>query len=151
MITRGINFKNFKIKKSSHLVKKNLNELLKEKNEIIHSLKKNYRNSFDSNFIKKYRKYSNLRLIGIGGSSLGFKSIYYFLSHKIKKKIIFIDDLIHNRLNKKNKRNLNLIVSKSGNTIETIINANIIIKKKDKNIFLTEKKNKLFKFVSKKA
>ncbi len=86
MITRGINFKNFKIKKSSQLVKKNLNELLKEKNEIIQSLKKNYRNSFDSNFIKKYRKYTNLRLIGIGGSSLGFKSIYYFLSHKIKKK-----------------------------------------------------------------
>ncbi len=150
MITRGINFKNFKIKKSSHLVKKNLNELLKEKNEIIHSLKKNYRNSFDSNFIKKYRKYSNLRLIGIGGSSLGFKSIYYFLSHKIKKKIIFIDDLIHNRLNKKNKRNLNLIISKSGNTIETIINANIIIKKKDKNIFLTEKKTNYLNLLAKK-
>ncbi len=150
MITRGINFKNFKIKKSSHLVKKNLNQLLKEKNEIINSLKKNYINSFDANFIKKYRKYLNLRLIGIGGSSLGFKSIYYFLSHKIKKKIIFIDDLIHNRLNKKNKRNLNLIISKSGNTIETIINANIIIKKKDKNIFLTEKKTNYLNLLAKK-
>jgi glucose-6-phosphate isomerase len=35
----------------------------------------------------------------------------------------------------------NLIISKSGNTIETIVNANIIIKKKDKNIFITENRN----------
>ena len=35
---------------------------------------------------------------------------------------------------------MNLIVSKSGNTIETIINSNIYIKKKDKNIFITENK-----------
>ena len=33
----------------------------------------------------------------------------------------------------------NLIISKSGNTIETIANCNILIKKKDKNIFITEK------------
>ena len=32
-------------------------------------------------------------------------------------------------------------MSKSGNTIETIVNANILIKKKDKNIFITENKN----------
>ena len=32
------------------------------------------------------------------------------------------------------------MVSKSGNTIETIVNANILIKKKDKNIFITENK-----------
>ena len=150
MITRGINFKNFKIKKSSNLVKKNLNKLLKENNEIIYSLKKNYRNSFDANLIKRYRKYVNIRLIGIGGSSSGFKSIYYFLFHKIKKKIIFIDDLIHKRLYKKNKRNLNLIISKSGDTIETIVNANIIIKKKDKNIFLTEKKTNYLNLLAKK-
>ncbi|MDC1280063.1 glucose-6-phosphate isomerase, partial [Pelagibacteraceae bacterium] len=36
------------------------------------------------------------------------------------------------------KNCLNLIVSKSGNTLETISNANIIIKKNDKNIFITE-------------
>jgi glucose-6-phosphate isomerase len=33
-----------------------------------------------------------------------------------------------------------LIVSKSGNTLETISNVNIFIKKKDKNIFITENK-----------
>ena len=36
---------------------------------------------------------------------------------------------------------LNIVISKSGNTLETISNANIIIKKDDKNIFITEKKN----------
>jgi glucose-6-phosphate isomerase len=38
-----------------------------------------------------------------------------------------------------------LIASKSGNTIETIVNSNILVKKKDKNIFITEnKKNYLY-------
>ena len=45
---------------------------------------------------------------------------------------------------------MNLIVSKSGNTIETISNANIYIKKKDKNIFITEnKKSYLFELALK--
>ena len=44
-----------------------------------------------------------------------------------------------------NKKNhLNVVVSKSGNTIETIVNSNIYIKKKDKNIFITgDKRNYL--------
>ena len=40
----------------------------------------------------------------------------------------------------KKKKIINLIVSKSGNTIETISNANVLIKKKDYNIFITENK-----------
>ena len=40
----------------------------------------------------------------------------------------------------KKKKFTNLIISKSGNTIETIINSNILIKKNDKNIFITEDK-----------
>ena len=34
--------------------------------------------------------------------------------------------------------NLNLIISKSGNTLETIANANTLIKNKEKNIIITE-------------
>ena len=46
---------------------------------------------------------------------------------------------------KKKKKITNLVISKSGNTIETIVNSNILIKKKDKNIFITEnKKNYLY-------
>ena len=42
---------------------------------------------------------------------------------------------------KKNlKKAANLIISKSGNTLETIVNTNILVKKSDKNIFITENK-----------
>ena len=92
--------------------------------------------------IKKYKKYSNFRIIGLGGSSLGTQAISQFLKNKIKKQFTFIDNL-ETKIQKKfkNKKYVNLIVSKSGNTIETIVNANILIKNKDKNIFITEKRN----------
>ena len=44
MLTRNIDFKNFKIKKNTQKVKKELNKLLKENNEVIRSLKKTYKN-----------------------------------------------------------------------------------------------------------
>ena len=79
----------------------------------------------------------------MGGSSLGAQAIYDFLNFKIKKKFSFVDNLKKN-YSKKNKNYTNLVISKSGNTIETIVNANLLIKKKDKNIFITEdKKNYL--------
>ena len=139
MLTSRINFTNFKIKKPSLLVKKNLISILKSKNEVLNSLGKNYKNSFTKNFMRKYKKIQNYNVIGMGGSTLGTQTIYDFLSHKIKKKFIFTDNLQANP-NKSDKKNTNIIISKSGNTIETIINANIHIKKKDKNIFITENK-----------
>ena len=77
----------------------------------------------------------------MGGSSLGTQAIYDFLKYKIKKNLIFINNLNPKLKKENNKKILNLIVSKSGNTIETIVNSNILIKKKDKNIFITENKN----------
>ena len=150
MITSGINFKNFKIKKNPYKIENNLKSLFIEKNQIINSLKKGYLNSFTSKLIKKYNKYSEIRLIGIGGSSLGFKSIYNFLSHKINKKVTFIDNLFEKKENTKSKKKLNLIISKSGETIETIVNSNISIKKNDKNIFLTENKSNYLNLLAKK-
>ena len=44
-------------------------------------------------------------------------------------------------MNKKESKILNIIVSKSGNTLETISNSNILINNNDKNIFITENKN----------
>ncbi len=77
----------------------------------------------------------------MGGSSLGAQAIYDFLKHKIKKNFEFINNLqSYYKFNNK-KKFTNLIISKSGNTIETIVNSNIIIKKKDKNIFITEEKD----------
>jgi len=43
-----------------------------------------------------------------------------------------------------------LIVSKSGNTLETISNSNVIIKNKDKNIFITENKKSYLYLLAKK-
>ena len=74
----------------------------------------------------------------MGGSILGTQAIYDFLNHKVKKKFFFTDNLSPDF--KKEKDVVNLVVSKSGNTIETIVNANILIKKKQKNIFITENK-----------
>ena len=68
------------------------------------------------------------------------KQFIIFLKIKIKKKFVFIDNLVSNQ-KKRDKKFSNLIISKSGNTLETIINANILIKKKHKNIFITENKS----------
>ena len=141
MITTGIKLINFKKKKNSLDIKKNLKLILKEKNQVIESLKTSYQNSYESKKILKYKKGSNFRVIGMGGSSLGANAIYDFLKKKIKKNFLFFDNLQNNTKVKNKKKYTNLIISKSGNTIETIVNANILIKKKDQNIFITEKKN----------
>ena len=145
MLTSGINFLNFKKKKNISAIKKNLTFIIKKKNNVIESLGKNYRNSFNKNKLNKYKKSLNYRVIGMGGSTLGAQSIYDFLKDKIKKNFIFVDNLQNSKKKEKKIFYTNLIVSKSGNTIETIVNANILIKKKDKNIFITEnKKNYLY-------
>ena len=141
MLTSRISFKNFKLtKKKSPLVKKKLLALVKEKNEIIKSLTKDYKNNFNHKTLKKFKNSLEYRVIGMGGSSLGAQAIYDFLNFKIKKKFVFFDNLKKN-YSKKNKNYTNLVISKSGNTIDTIVNANLLIKKKDRNIFITEDKN----------
>ena len=141
MLTRTINFINFKIKKNNSKVKKKFNVLLKENNSIIKSLGKLYKYSFEKNYIKKFKNNSNFRIIGMGGSSLGTKAIYDFLKDKINKNFEFIDNLNPSNKKKSKKNFVNLVVSKSGNTIETIVNFNTLVKNKEKNIFITEKKN----------
>ena len=149
MITTGIFFKNFDLKKNTSIVKKKLNFIFKKNDPLIQSLGKNYKDSFNKKDLQKFDKFKKLRLIGMGGSSLGAHAIYDFLKKDIKKKFTFIDNL--RTLNKKNRdRFLNLIVSKSGNTLETIVNSNLFINKKDQNIFITENnKNYLYKLAEK--
>ena len=145
MITTGISLVNFKLKKDTKKIKENLTSIIKNKNQIIYSLSKNYLNSYNSKKIKNYKKNKNFRIIGMGGSTLGAQAIYAFLKDKIKKKFKFIDNLQNFQKKDNNENYTNLIISKSGNTIETIVNANILIKNKDKNIFVTEnKKNYLY-------
>ena len=141
MLTPRINFTNFKIKINNLRIKKELKNLLQQNSEIIKSLGLNYSYSYNKTKLKKFKRKKFFRIIGIGGSILGTKAIYYFLKKKINKKFLFIDNLIPNLRHDTKKSYTNIIVSKSGNTIETIINSNILIKKKDKNIFITENKN----------
>ena len=141
MITSKIKFKNFRFKKKITQINKKLEKILDDNNSVINSLKPDYKYSYNKKFIKKFKKNFNLRIIGIGGSSLGFKAIYNFLSSKIKKKVVFHDNLENTTKSLTKKNYLNLIISKSGNTIETIVNSNILINKLDKNIFLTENKS----------
>ena len=93
----------------------------------------------------------------MGGSILGIKSIYNFLKKKIKKKIYFFDDINEYKVTKlKQSKNLSkilfIIISKSGNTIETLSNVFSLnfVKKGAKNIIIiSEKKNSLLFELSK--
>ena len=130
MLTSNIKFKNFKIVK-----KKYKRNFFKEKwfkeIKLLESLKYNYRYSYSKKNIEKYKKKKNFTLVGMGGSILGAEAIYQFLKFKIKKKFVFIDNL--NPVIKKKKsitNDVNIIISKSGNTLETILNSNLLVSKK---------------------
>ena len=139
MLTKNINFKNFHLKKINKSIKKDLKKILNEKNTILDSLSVNYKNSYSKKDISKLKNYKDIRVIGMGGSILGTEAIFDFLRPKIKKNFEFINNLqTTKKFRTKKNKYLNLVVSKSGNTLETISNSNILIKKNDKNIFITE-------------
>ena len=139
MISKNVILKNFYSLKENKKIKLELKKILESKSEIINSLKKEFKLNYNLQNLKIKKKF-NLRIIGVGGSILGAKAIFSFLSNTIKKKISFIDNLEIDNLTKTRKNYTNLIISKSGNTLETIINSNLLIKKNDQNIFLTEQK-----------
>ena len=140
MLTKDIKLKSFSKTNPKKIIKKKLELIIKENSQLIKSLSKNYKDKYNFKKIKNFFGNNNVRLIGMGGSVLGSQAIYYFLKEKIKKKFFFIDNftpLIKN--NHKSKVN-NLIISKSGNTLETISNVNIYVKNNDKNIIITQNK-----------
>jgi len=145
--------KYFQSKYSRKIDKKKILEifkkLLNEKSQTIKSLGGNYKSSYKKKQLSRYKKSTNYRIIGMGGSILGTQAIYDFLKHKIKKDFIFINNLQNNE--KKEKKKLcKFKVSKSGNTIETIVNSNILIKRNDKNIFITENKKSYLRTLAEK-
>ena len=134
-------FKNFLNIKNNKIIKKDFINLLKNQPQLFRTLKPDYKYSYSKKTINKYKKFSNIRIIGMGGSILGSEAIHDFLKKKIRKKITFINNLNSNAEYFKDKNiNLNLIISKSGNTLETIANANTLIKSREKNIIITENK-----------
>ena len=144
MLTSRIKFTNFQIiKKNKISLSRSFfqpNNLL-SKFPILKTLSSNYKYSFNKKIIKRLNRYSTFRLIVMGGSTLGAEAIYQFLQNKRKKKFIFINNLkpILSK-NEKNKKACNLIISKSGNTLETISNSSLLINK-NKNVFITENKS----------
>ena len=139
MLTKNIEFKNFKAVSANKKIKKDLKNLLNIKSEVIKSLTPSYNYSYSKKLINVLKKNSIIRIIGMGGSILGAEAIYDFLRYKIKKKFIFINNIKSNIDNYDNKKNItNIVISKSGNTLETILNTNTYIKKNQKKIFITE-------------
>ena len=134
-------FKNFLNIKNNKKIKKDFFNLLKNQPKLFETLKPTYKYSYSKKKISKYKKLSNIRVIGMGGSILGTEAIYDFLKKKIKKKLTFVNNLNSNANYFQDKKiNLNLIISKSGNTLETIVNANTLIKSRESNIIITEDK-----------
>jgi glucose-6-phosphate isomerase len=140
-------------------VKKIKDEIMKDKNNLFKSFLPNSKYSFNFQSIKKFNNFQTVVVIGMGGSILGTKAIYSFLKHKIKKKFVFIDNLDQDFLSKikqecKLTKTLFLIVSKSGNTNETIINSSYFkfFFKKSNTIIISENKNNiLYKFAKNKG
>ena len=150
MLTKNIKFKNFLTKKNySNKLNKKLKKILKEDHKILSPLSPGFEYSYTKKQISKFKNYNLIKIIGMGGSILGTQAIYDFLKEKVKKKIVFIDNIETSK--KKinyNKKLLNIIISKSGNTLETIANTNIFVNKKNKNIFITENSNSYLRILA---
>ena len=140
---------NKNLKKTKKIFKSFLIDLESNEIPLLKSFEKDYEFDFSNATVKKYSKYKNIVVIGMGGSILGTKSIFSFLKKRIKKKVFFFDNLDQN-LYLKYKRIKNtsnscfIVVSKSGNTLETITNFNKIRLKnllKNKLVVITELKD----------
>ncbi len=144
MVFSNIEFKNFSQKKNTSKIKKIFNELICDyydgHNQILVSLSKKYKYKSILKKLKKYKHSKEFRLFGIGGSILGAEAVYFFLKKKIKKKFTFINDLNINRNQKFKNKPINIIISKSGNTLETLSNFNSEKIKKNC-LFITENKD----------
>ena len=130
--------------------KKIVDELIKKNNNLFKSFIPNSNYNFNFRDLKSFKQLQTVIVIGMGGSILGTKAIHSFLKHKIRKKFIFIDNLDQGFLKKIKKENnlsraLFLIISKSGNTSETIINLSYFKRflKKSNVIVISENKNNI--------
>ena len=155
MFTKNIIFNNFKkknLKKNKKLINFLKYENLIKAYPLLNSLTKEYKYSYKKKNIKSLKKYSKINLVGMGGSILGAEAIYNFLKHKIKKNFSFYNNLQCQNIEENKKKNINIIISKSGNTLETISNFNLLLhkQKKNKNIIITEKKYNFLTLLAKK-
>ncbi len=150
-----IEFKNLKISSKSKSAKKfdrvfsNIKTDLKNSKKTLNILDNKFKFNFKITDLNKFKKFKTIAIVGMGGSVLGAEAMYNFFGSKIKKKIYFFDDLNENKLlefrkNEKLSNVLFIVISKSGNTIETLSNSFSlkILKNNSKNvIIISEKRN----------
>ena len=137
---------NKNLKKTKKVFSSFIVDLKNNQIPLLKSYEKNYEFDFSATTVKKFSRYKNIVVIGMGGSILGTKSIYSFLKKRIKKEVFFFDNLDLNlSLKYKKIKNLKnscfIIVSKSGDTLETITNLGTIFSEnllKNKLIIITE-------------
>ena len=148
-------FKRKNVNKFSIKFKKeifNINKEIEDPKKTINVLSKRFKFNFKFKDLKRYKKYKKIALIGMGGSILGAEAIHYFFKEKIQKKVYFFNNLDGNQITQfKNKNNTNkvlfIVISKSGNTVETLTNMfllNIIKKFKKYNYNFRKENNSLF-------
>jgi len=162
-----VNSFNF-VKNNSTLYKNNLRKCT----EIFKNLLNNKENFFFNTLSEEYQKslffkkkslkkklHKNILVVGMGGSVLGAKMLSSFFG--LDKNYYFLDNLNIYTVNSFIKKDLSkfsiFIISKSGQTLETLTNCNIILnsfKKRKRNIsknfiIISEKNSILFNFARK--
>ena len=122
-IPKRFYLKNYNFKFYSHLktIQKNLNYT----KDTFNSFGKKFSLNIKLKEINRFKKYNDIIVIGMGGSIHGSQATYFFLKKKLKKRFFFLSNLSHEETNKiKSIKNLKkamfLIISKSGNTLETL-------------------------------
>ena len=124
----------------------------------LHILNNKFKFNFKLNDLKKFKRFKTVAVIGMGGSILGAEAIHNFLEKKVKKKFYFFNNIdsikiINFKKKEEATKTLFIIISKSGNTIETLSNtfALNILRKNSKNIIvISEKKKNILFNLSKK-
>ena len=142
MFSKKIKISCFNLKKKNNKNIKNLfSEILQKKEHsyrVINTFSNKYQYSYNKKKISKFKKYKSISIFGLGGSSLCIKAIYDFLGFKIRKKVYFYDNLDAAVPKIIKNKNLDIVISKSGSTLETIVNQNIF--SNSKKLFITENK-----------
>lgn len=143
----SITYKN-NLRKCSEIFKNLLNN---KENFFLNTLSEGYQKSlFLKRIFLKKRIHKNILIVGMGGSVLGTKMLSSFFG--LDRNYFFLDSLNNSTVNDFIKKDLSkfsiFIISKSGQTLETLTNCNIILnnfknikKKISKNFIIISEKN----------
>jgi glucose-6-phosphate isomerase len=120
------------------------NLLNNKENFFFNTLSQEYQKTlFLKKIVFKKRIHKNILIVGMGGSVLGSKMFSSFFG--LDKNYYFLDNLSNSKVNDFIKKDLSkfsiFIISKSGETLETLTNFNIIL-----NNFKKKKKRYIKKF-----